>query len=684
MKNLKESIALKVLCYLLIPIFFFILVIGIAGAVVTAQYGNTNNDGTIQSFIETESFGEQYFDSIVTEVQYVENYISYINSIKNNKDSYYRYSQIEVDNYDKNVYYKAPDSYYNSMIYGYINYIIIDDQTGELYTNIKSKDYQKEIEEITNKKIYWKYEDEAITTNIETINQDNAKYLAVSYSYFSMDNLQRFKVYTYLDKNAFNYSNYFALQRNIYNMFQKAPNAPTYLIPITSIGLIIMIVYLCLAIGHEKGKDKIQLNRIDRLSYEILFTIVIFVVGMLISLVIASTESKVPQKILGSIFLLGYLGSYTCVAVLFVSTIKRIKAKEFWHTFLIYRIYQWIKKSIKYVFKKMTDKSSITKKIVILYILFLLISIFLISTLGSFLGFLCLIGFWFWVLYMLIQYGKKLNAIQQALKDIYDGNPDVHLDEEQLVGVLKRMAKYINDIAGGFTNAIEQSLKSERLKTELITNVSHDIKTPLTSIINYVDLLKKEDINNAKIEQYIAILDKKSQRLKKLIEDLVEASKVSSGNLKLNIENINIKELLNQAIGEFEDKFQKRNLKIDLDVPKEEIIIQADNRYMYRIVENLFSNITKYAMENTRVYIRLQKDSKKIELEIKNISATKLNISADELMQRFVRGDKSRYTEGSGLGLSIAESLTELQGGSFKISIDGDLFKVLLKWNIDG
>ena len=285
---------------------------------------------------------------------------------------------------------------------------------------------------------------------------------------------------------------------------------------------------------------------------------------------------------------------------------------------------------------------------------------------------------------MLIQYGKKLNAIQQALKDIYDGNPDVHLDEEQLVGVLKRMAKYINDIAGGFTNAIEQSLKSERLKTELITNVSHDIKTPLTSIINYVDLLKKEDINNAKIEQYIAILDKKSQRLKKLIEDLVEASKVSSGNLKLNIENINIKELLNQAIGEFEDKFQKRNLKIDLDVPKEEIIIQADNRYMYRIVENLFSNITKYAMENTRVYIRLQKDSKKIELEMKNISATKLNISADELMQRFVRGDKSRYTEGSGLGLSIAESLTELQGGSFKISIDGDLFKVLLKWNIDG
>ena len=245
------------------------------------------------------------------------------------------------------------------------------------------------------------------------------------------------------------------------------------------------------------------------------------------------------------------------------------------------------------------------------------------------------------------------------------------------------MAEYINDIAGGFTNAIEQSLKSERLKTELITNVSHDIKTPLTSIINYVDLLKKEDINDAKIEQYIAILDKKSQRLKKLIEDLVEASKVSSGNVKLNIERINLKELLNQAIGEFEDRFQKKNLKIDLDIPKTDIIIEADNRYMYRIIDNLFSNISKYAMENTRVYIRLQKSDKFIEVEMKNISATRLNISADELMQRFVRGDKSRYTEGSGLGLSIAESLTEMQGGSFKISIDGDLFKVLLKWNID-
>ena len=243
------------------------------------------------------------------------------------------------------------------------------------------------------------------------------------------------------------------------------------------------------------------------------------------------------------------------------------------------------------------------------------------------------------------------------------------------------MAKYINDIAGGFTNAIEQSLKSERLKTELITNVSHDIKTPLTSIINYVDLLKKEDIKDEKIKEYIDILDVKSQRLKKLTEDLVEASKASSGNVKLNIESINIKELINQTIGEFKDRLESRNLQIETDMPHEDVRIDADNRYMYRIMENLFSNISKYAQENSRVYIDVKKTNKKVNISIKNISKDRLNISSEELMQRFVRGDKSRYTEGSGLGLSIAKSLTELQKGRFDIIIDGDLFKVLMEWS---
>ena len=245
------------------------------------------------------------------------------------------------------------------------------------------------------------------------------------------------------------------------------------------------------------------------------------------------------------------------------------------------------------------------------------------------------------------------------------GNSNINLDADELKGTLKELAIYVNDISNGFNNAIQEKLKSERLKTELITNVSHDIKTPLTSIINYVDLLKQEDIKDEKVLEYINVLDSKSQRLKKLIEDLVEASKASSGNVKLNIEEINLSELLKQVTGEFKDKFDEKNLTIDLDLPSKNIKIEADNRYMYRIIENLYSNVSKYAMDNTRVYISLNKSDSEIKLEIKNISKEKLNISADELMQRFVRGDKSRFTEGSGLGLSIAKSLSELQNCKF-------------------
>lgn len=271
--------------------------------------------------------------------------------------------------------------------------------------------------------------------------------------------------------------------------------------------------------------------------------------------------------------------------------------------------------------------------------------------------------------------------IRDALKNIYEGKTDIELNENELKGVLKEMAIYIKDIAGGFSNAIEENLKSERLKTELITNVSHDIKTPLTSIINYVDLLKKEEIQDKKAKEYISILDQKSQRLKKLIEDLVEASKVSSGNVKLNIENIKIKELINQTIGEFKDKLEEKRLTVETKMPEEDLVIKADSRYIYRIIDNLFSNITKYALDGSRVYIDIENNKKsEIKISIKNISKEKLNISSDELMQRFVRGDKSRYTEGSGLGLSIAQSLTELQGGKFDIIIDGDLFKVDMIW----
>ena len=252
---------------------------------------------------------------------------------------------------------------------------------------------------------------------------------------------------------------------------------------------------------------------------------------------------------------------------------------------------------------------------------------------------------------------------------------------------LKSSVKYLNDISNGFENAVQERMKSERMKAELITNVSHDIKTPLTSIINYVDLLRQENIQNQKAEEYIEILDSKSQRLKKLTEDLVEASKISTGNISLKLEKINVVELIKQATGEFEDKFKEHGLEAIINTDNNEINIMADSRYMYRIIENLYSNIAKYALENSRVYIDIKNigkvsnsDVQNVTIEIKNISKDKLNISAEELMQRFVRGDKSRTTEGSGLGISIAQNLTELQNGKFELILDGDLFKIRMKF----
>ncbi len=666
MQKLRQSTLMKILCYLLIPVIAGILILSISNLIIVSEYGQLDDKN---QYLETDNFGENYLYSIISKARYVK-------KVKPEVYEYGDYTKIEDDSYNASIYYNDYN-YDNSSINSYINYIIIDEKTENLYTNIKSSDYIKEIQEMKNKKNFWNYEGGKITTNIDSINQDNAKYIIASYS---QNYLEGVKVYSSFDEEAYGYSNSYYIQNTVYEMFKNNQNSPVYLIPITSVLLLAMIVYLVWAIGHEKGKDEIQLSGIDKVPYEILITIIFFALGIFVSLGVASVETIIPQKMLIPLIVISYLGSYGSLAVGTATTIKRLKAKSFWRSFLMYKIYAWVKEKVKKLFNVVSDKNSSKRKITIFYWGFIIVSGLIFLATASGVGVLLLLVFWVFVYILMLKYIEKVDKINQALKEIYEGNPNVHLEKEELTGVLKQMAEYINDIAGGFTNAIEQSLKSERLKTELITNVSHDIKTPLTSIINYVDLLKQEDIKDEKIKQYIDILNQKSLRLKKLIEDLVEASKVSSGNVKLNIEVIDLKELLAQTIGEFEDRFENKNLKIDIEIPDEEVKIKADNRYMYRVIENLFSNITKYSIDNSRVYISLTKQNDKIKLEIKNISKDKLNISPDELMQRFVRGDKSRYTEGSGLGLSIAKSLTEMQGGKFDINIDGDLFKVIIEY----
>ncbi len=256
------------------------------------------------------------------------------------------------------------------------------------------------------------------------------------------------------------------------------------------------------------------------------------------------------------------------------------------------------------------------------------------------------------------------------------GDLDYSLSSSEISVAFSSLAEDIKNIQGGLKKAVAEAIKGERMKTDLITNVSHDLKTPLTSIVNYVGLLKDEDLNNQRADEYVEILEEKSARLKQLVEDLVEASKASSGNLHVNAEKVDLHELVMQACGEYEGKIKEAELDIRINAEEKNTYIYADGKQMWHIIENLLSNAVKYSMPQSRVYINLARANEYGSMTIKNISAFPLDIPPEQLTERFVQGDVSRTTEGSGLGLSIAQSLTNLQGGRFKIEIDGDLFKV--------
>ena len=460
------------------------------------------------------------------------------------------------------------------------------------------------------------------------------------------------------------------------------------ILPISSAVTILLIIYLLITIGHKDDEKTIELNDFDKIPLEIILIVAVFLI--VLPFIILSQYDRINNAML-SLGITAYIDVYIVSAVVLHTMIKRIKSKTFLKSSIIGQILIWwikifkkILNKIQKVWNTITYSASVTSKVIIgtgiiAFIWLVIIAMFSDNKMLP----LIIIALICFMLYKIIKIIKEYSQIENKLKDVYNGNNQTELKEEDFSMVFKSSVKYLNNISNGLENAVQERMKSERMKAELITNVSHDIKTPLTSIINYVDLLKKEDIANEKAIEYINILDNKSQRLKKLTEDLIEASKVSTGNVSLNLEKINIVELIKQAIGEFEDKFQNKNLQIIVNCNENEININADCRYMYRIVENLFSNIYKYALENSRVYIDISiVDGTNVVIEMKNISKDKLNISADELMQRFVRGDRSRNTEGSGLGISIAQNLTELQNGTFELKLDGDLFKVKLTFNI--
>lgn len=442
---------------------------------------------------------------------------------------------------------------------------------------------------------------------------------------------------------------------------------------VSLMGWIISLVYLTLATGRRTEEEKIHLNPIDKIKTEILVAAFIF---MMVELVILITKVNSEEWAVYGIIVAS--GTVSLVIdglflIFYLSMVRRMKAEMLWET----SVACWLERGIRKVFARQKT----TVRVLLLFAGHM--AVCFILAVGAFYyrsmtALVLLLLFSAGECYMILRKAVEQYQIRLGVEKIRDGALSGKIDIEQLHGEEKSLAEAINNIGEGLLHAVDDSTKNERMKADLITNVSHDIKTPLTSIINYVNLMKLEKIDNERVQGYIQILDEKSQRLRQLTADLVEASKISSGNVKLDMQVIDLVELVYQTSGEFNEKFEQKELTIVTKLPKTAVLIRADGRQLYRVIENLYNNVAKYALEKTRVYVDIAYVEEKVVFSIKNVSEHSLareNSNAGDLTERFIRGDSSRTTEGSGLGLSIAKSLTVLMGGVFDIKVDGDLFK---------
>lgn len=395
--------------------------------------------------------------------------------------------------------------------------------------------------------------------------------------------------------------------------------------------------------------------------------------GMDVSSAYMSASLYLPSLSIAELAEIYFYGVFTlgCFFMGYVSLIKRIKGRNLWKNSLLRVI-------VRFIYKIYDNRKKTTKTVLLLCGFFLVqgIAVLFRNGVTMLLVLLADVGVFYVVLNGLLLKEK----LKKGIEEIALGNMEYQIPLQGLRGENLKLAEMINGIANGFHMAVEEEMKNERLKTDLITNVSHDIKTPLTSIINYVAILKQSDIADPKIQGYLDILEAKAQRLKTLTEDVVEASKVSSGNISLEYMDVDLVEMIQQTEGEMAEKFEARNLKMIVNLPAEPAVVHVDGRRMWRVLENIFGNAAKYAMPGTRVYADLKLEEDTVDLSLKNVSEHQLNISADELTERFIRGDLSRSSEGSGLGLSIAQSLTTMQGGTFNLYLDGDLFRVNIRF----
>lgn len=444
---------------------------------------------------------------------------------------------------------------------------------------------------------------------------------------------------------------------------------------------ILLYVLLCCMAGHRKGSDTIALNWMDRLPFDFYLAAAVIVIMILVSLSIEMGFYYV-DLFANVLAVVGLLIACLIALAVTLSFATRVKAGKWWRNTIIYRLLMWIRRNGLRV-ARLTVKAVRAIPMVWRTLLVtgaLLIILLLLGVSSAFGGGAALLLYFLLSLAIIgaVCFGAvQLQKLQKAGELLASGDFDTKVDLTHMYWDFRRHGEHLNSIGDGMAIAVEQKMKSERLKTELITNVSHDIKTPLTSIINYVDLLQKPHTPEEE-QQYLEVLQRQSARLKKLTVDLVEASKASTGNVATNLAPTNVAESVNQALGEYLERLEAGSLTVVAEFPPEPVSVMADGRLLWRILDNLLNNVCKYALAGTRVYVQVEEMEHTVKISIKNISRQQLNVSADELMERFVRGDTARSTEGSGLGLNIAKSLAELQKGEFRLAVDGDLFKAEL------
>lgn len=460
-----------------------------------------------------------------------------------------------------------------------------------------------------------------------------------------------------------------------YQLYLKAFELHNPLILILLLNLLILavsVVFLLCAAGRQDGKDEIILNMQDRIPLDLYFGILFTLLAFVASIGYPNFTYNIHTALFWFCVLV-FVGILLLAAMMTCATRLKL-GKYFYQNTITYKVLRFCWKMLAAVFSTFGDVIGALPMVWKVAVAWLVVSSVYIGGGGGGALLLNLV-----LLFVFCSIASQLQKLKKAGEHLAKGNLDYRVDTKKMFRSFRQHGEHLNSISKGFSIALNQKMKSERMKTELITNVSHDIKTPLTSIINYVDLLKKEGLEGQAAE-YIEVLDRQSRRLKKLTEDLVEASKASTGNLKVHLAPTDLGELAAQAVAEYEEKLEKAKLEVVLSGMETPIYAMVDGNLTWRVLSNLLSNACKYSQNNTRVYINLKRERDTVTLSMKNISKDALNIPAEELMERFVRGDSSRHTEGSGLGLNIAQSLVGLQKGKFLLEIDGDLFKAYVKF----